>query len=113
MSGEGFEERGTSLTVSVARAAKGCAALEPAANFPQGSSVFPIHMLHGAVAAGVYLIGVQKHFTPDNQVVITKMLDEGGTKWSPPVILTRVSVELHLSNDCSSHDCSSQALRVS
>jgi len=39
--------------------------------------------------SGVYLIGVQKHFTPDNQVVITKMLDEGGTKWSPPVILTR------------------------
>lgn len=40
-------------------------------------------------ASGTYMIGVQRHFTPDNQVVITKMLDSGGREWSPMAILTQ------------------------
>lgn len=40
-------------------------------------------------ASGTYMIGVQRHFTPDNQLVITKMLDTSGEKWSEVVMLSK------------------------
>ncbi|KDD75669.1 hypothetical protein H632_c560p2, partial [Helicosporidium sp. ATCC 50920] len=40
-------------------------------------------------ASGVYVIGTQRHFSTDNNLVISKMLDAQGSRWSPPVQLTR------------------------
>ena len=38
--------------------------------------------------AGTYIIGCQQVFSVDNNVVITRMEDEGGAEWSRPVKLT-------------------------
>lgn len=41
------------------------------------------------MVAGVYIIGCQRTFSHDNNVVISKMLDEGGYNWTRPVRLTQ------------------------
>jgi hypothetical protein len=41
--------------------------------------------------AGVYIIGVQRHFSENNNVMVAKMLDEGGAEWSAPARVTSVS----------------------
>ncbi len=38
--------------------------------------------------AGTYIIGCEQVFSVDNNVVITRMEDEGGAEWSKPVKLT-------------------------
>lgn len=48
----------------------------------------PAHQL-ALAHAGTYVIGVQRVHTPDNPLVISKMLDAAGTRWSPPVNLTQ------------------------
>jgi hypothetical protein len=39
-------------------------------------------------ASGVYLLGTERHFSPDNNLVISKMLDEEGKQWSVPTRIT-------------------------
>lgn len=44
-----------------------------------------------ALPAGVYIIGCQRLFSADNNIVISRMADgSGGADWSPPVVLTKV-----------------------
>lgn len=40
--------------------------------------------------AGVYIIGVQRHFSDNNNVLVSRMLDEGGAEWSAPARVTSV-----------------------
>ncbi|KDD75838.1 hypothetical protein H632_c476p0, partial [Helicosporidium sp. ATCC 50920] len=40
-------------------------------------------------ASGVYVIGTQRHFSKDNNLVISKMEDAAGARWSAPAQLTR------------------------
>ena len=39
-------------------------------------------------SSGVYAIGVERHFSANNNVVISKMLDMSGSEWSKPVQVT-------------------------
>lgn len=39
-------------------------------------------------ASGVYVIGTQRHFSADNNLVISRMLDAAGAQWSRPAQLT-------------------------
>jgi hypothetical protein len=39
-------------------------------------------------ASGVYMMGTERHFSPNNNLVISKMLDDKGTSWSVPTKLT-------------------------
>lgn len=41
-----------------------------------------------ATRSGVYVVGVNRVHTPDNQLCISKMLDSAGTRWSLPVNIT-------------------------
>lgn len=38
----------------------------------------------------MYIIGVERHFSEDNNIVVSRMLDEGGARWSPPQRVTTV-----------------------
>ena len=38
--------------------------------------------------SGVYALGVERHFSANNNVVISKMLDDSGSEWSEPVRIT-------------------------
>lgn len=40
--------------------------------------------------AGTYIIGCERGFSHDNNILITKMTDMGGAEWSPPVKITEV-----------------------
>lgn len=40
-------------------------------------------------ASGVYLMGTERHFSKDNNLVISKMLDDKGASWSAPTKLTK------------------------
>ena len=42
-----------------------------------------------STSSGVYAIGVERFYSPDNNLVISKMLDEDGRNWTEPVRLTR------------------------
>ena len=39
---------------------------------------------------GTYILGCERGFSQDNNILIIKMLDAGGTSWSAPVKLTEV-----------------------
>jgi hypothetical protein len=41
-----------------------------------------------AAASGVYVIGVNRPHTPDNQLCVSKMLDADGAVWSAPANIT-------------------------
>ncbi len=46
-----------------------------------------------ARSPGVYIIGCQRPFSPDNNVAISRMADGSeGAEWSPPLLLTKVGL---------------------
>ena len=42
-----------------------------------------------STSSGVYALGVERYYSPDNNLVISKMLDTNGANWTEPVRLTR------------------------
>lgn len=60
----------------------------------------PAHVQHCAASdaqearsPGVYIIGCQRPFSPDNNVAISRMADGSeGAEWSPPLLLTKVGL---------------------
>lgn len=49
-------------------------------------------------ASGVYLMGTERHFSKDNNLVISKMLDDKGASWSAPTRLTKTSSVVSANN---------------
>ena len=65
-----------------------------------------LHDLQHWAHAGTYIIGCQQAFSVDNNMVITRMEDEGGTEWSRPVKLTEArEFTLLLSSDSRPQSC--------
>ena len=50
-------------------------------------------------SAGTYIIGCERGFSNDNNILITKMTDLGGAKWSLPVKITQVRCNMLPASD--------------
>ena len=42
-----------------------------------------------STSSGVYALGVERYYSPNNNLVISKMIDKNGVNWTEPVVLTR------------------------
>ena len=48
-------------------------------------------------ASGVYIIGTERGFSRDNNIVVTRMTDDVGAHWTTPTVIT-MGVSVHMEN---------------